>query len=149
VSSNPLIEARIRSIQSAAADRAVKRQEAASKFSKREEQRTSVSPNDLLLAERRAEVRAYWDGVNAAKEERDRQERIKEANPKLIKWKEAYMKEPDSKRRVRLVTDFVTLYHKSYGKLVDVAVLAKEWDDERRRTFLARIYGGNDGTGKV
>jgi uncharacterized protein YdiU (UPF0061 family) len=140
---SPLVESRIRDIQSRAAERRQKREEAAADLAERranEEQRTCVRRDQELAAAHKAACE-FWDNFYKQEQERERQRKIKKANPTLIKLKADYMIESNSNRRVQLVKEFVDLYKSSYGKAVDVNALAKEWDDLRRKAFLARIYG--------
>lgn len=118
MSFSALTEGRIRTIQSAAAARTAKREEAAAKHEAREvETRQTISPNDLLARERHKAVCDYYIGLYEQKRERERQERIAEANPKLIAWKTEYMQDKTTpSRRAALVSQFVELYRQAYRK---------------------------------
>jgi hypothetical protein len=146
---SPVVESRVRDTR----NRAAKREEAAKQAAKQAEQREtreSISPNDLILAEKRRQAWDYWTQVRLANEERDRQEKIREANPVLISLKAEYMLETTTpSRRATLVRQFVELYRKSYGKQVPVETLTQEWDQELKKMRLKKIFGGNNGTGKV
>ncbi len=136
---SPAVEAGVRRTQERVTKLAERAERQAAK--RDEETRSSLSPNDILAQEKWTAARKYWLDLYEAGEERKRQEKIREANPTLIKLKADFMTEANSAKRVRLATNFAELYRKSYGKQVPVEAIVKEWDDERRKTFLARIYG--------
>lgn len=137
---SPLVEARIRDIQSAAKDRRDKREEAAAKREERET-RSSVSPNDLIAKERAAAQWKYWCDLDDQRQARERQEKIKAANPTLIALKAEFMEDKTTpNRRASCVRQFAELYRRAYGKDVPVEVTMNEWQGERRALWLARVY---------
>jgi len=143
MSVNPLIDARIRELQSGAAKRAAKRAEEQAKREarRREEESQTLSPNDILRQQQAAANWAYWCRIHDEQREQERREEIRQANPILITLKSEFMQTattPD--RRAAILNEFVELYRKAYGRVVDLEALQTEWVSEFRREQRQRVY---------
>ncbi len=145
---SPVTEARIRSIQSAASDRAAKRAELASKH-KDEETRETISPNDVLAREKHIAACLYWQNFyEAERQEEHRRQRNADIATMAALKAEWEIPETTPHRRGRIVKMYADLYAKYVPGVTAERVLSS-WQDEKRKAALAKIFGGTNGTGKV
>ena len=147
---DPLVSARVRQIESAAAARRAKRAEEAAKLAERkanEESRVSISPRDLEL---QAQAKANWDYSMQLYEQdqlrkyhTERRKAIAEMARLKDEWDQP---ETTPMRRGQIVRMYGELYRKFEDDKTrkptttsDETILAY-WQNEKRKAALAKIY---------
>ena len=141
---SPITEARIRDIQGKTAARRDRREEEAARLAERqanEEQRSCLSPNDILARDRAKANWDYWQRIYEQDQAREKAERRSADIKKMAAIKADWEKpENTATRRGYLVHEYRELYRRYVPKTTDEMLLAA-WQEERLKAMRKKVYG--------